>query len=104
MLTITNDVIRMVNMNVLKTYRIWWMSLLFVFLIGASLVSAHAALLRTTPSDGEVVKSSPQKIALAFSEQLEPDLTYLRKKSPTSKREGAEAPVKVGDEFRLGVA
>jgi acyl-CoA synthetase (AMP-forming)/AMP-acid ligase II len=31
-------------------------------------------------------------------------LTYLRKKSPTSKREGAEAPVKVGDEFRLGVA
>ena len=26
-------------------------------------------------------------------------LTYLRKKSPTSKREGAYAPVKVGDEF-----
>ena len=34
----------------------------------------------------------------------EKNLTSLRKKSPTSKREGAEAPVKVGDEFRLGVA
>jgi len=31
-------------------------------------------------------------------------LTSLRKKSPTSKREGEPAPVKVGDEFRLGVA
>jgi copper transport protein len=78
MLAITNDVIRMVNMNVLKTYKIWWMSLLFVFLIGASLVSAHAALLRTTPSDGEVVKSSPQKITLAFSEHLEPDLIEVK--------------------------
>jgi hypothetical protein len=29
-------------------------------------------------------------------------LTFLRKKSPTSKREDATAPVKVGDEFRLG--
>ncbi|GBF12620.1 hypothetical protein [Tepidibacillus sp. HK-1] len=32
------------------------------------------------------------------------DLTSLRKKSPTAKREGVPAPVKVGDEFRLGVA
>lgn len=32
------------------------------------------------------------------------DLTSLRKKSPISKREGTEPPVKVGDEFRLGVA
>ena len=32
------------------------------------------------------------------------DLTSLRKKSPTSKREGAPAPVKVGDEFRLALA
>ncbi|CAM4174310.1 hypothetical protein Gste01_02471 [Geobacillus stearothermophilus ATCC 7953] len=31
-------------------------------------------------------------------------LTSLRKKSPTSKREGAPAPVKVGDEFRLALA
>lgn len=31
-------------------------------------------------------------------------LTSLRKKSPTSKREGVPVPVKVGDEFRLGVA
>jgi hypothetical protein len=31
-------------------------------------------------------------------------LTLSRKKSPTSKREGATAPVKAGDEFRLGVA
>jgi len=31
-------------------------------------------------------------------------LTSLRKKSPTSKREGVTAPVKVGDFFRLGVA
>jgi putative transposase len=28
-------------------------------------------------------------------------LTSLRKKSPTSKREGAPAPVKVGDEFQV---
>ncbi|GBF12448.1 hypothetical protein [Tepidibacillus sp. HK-1] len=32
------------------------------------------------------------------------NLTSLRKKSPTAKREGVPAPVKVGDEFRLGVA
>ncbi|MGG3210081.1 hypothetical protein ABEO92_08085, partial [Geobacillus stearothermophilus] len=32
------------------------------------------------------------------------NLTSLRKKSPTSKREGAPAPVKVGDEFRLALA
>ena len=31
-------------------------------------------------------------------------LTSLRKKSPTSKRGGAPAPVKVGDEFRLALA
>ncbi|WP_062197092.1 hypothetical protein [Massilibacterium senegalense] len=31
-------------------------------------------------------------------------LTSLRKKSPTSKREGAATPVKVGDELRLGAA
>ncbi|MED4961239.1 hypothetical protein P9762_08505, partial [Geobacillus stearothermophilus] len=31
-------------------------------------------------------------------------LTSLGKKSPTSKREGAPAPVKVGDEFRLAIA
>jgi hypothetical protein len=41
----------------------------------------------------------------SFSTSLVLDyLTSLRKKSPTSKREGAPAPVKVGDEFRLGVA
>lgn len=31
------------------------------------------------------------------------NLSFFRKKSSTSKREGAIAPVKVGDEFRLGV-
>ena len=31
-------------------------------------------------------------------------LTSLRKKAPTSKREGAPAPVKVGDECRLALA
>ncbi|WP_412728954.1 BRO-N domain-containing protein [Geobacillus stearothermophilus] len=35
---------------------------------------------------------------------VETYLTSLRKKSPTSKREGAPAPVKVGDEFRLALA
>jgi hypothetical protein len=43
----------------------------------------------------------PVRKQLSFLDRY---LTYLRKKSPTSKREGAEAPVKVGDEFRLGVA
>ncbi|QNU26272.1 MULTISPECIES: RsiV family protein [Geobacillus] len=33
-----------------------------------------------------------------------PFSTSLRKKSPTSKREGAPAPVKVGDECRLALA
>ena len=35
---------------------------------------------------------------------VRPFLTLSRKKSPTSKRGGAVAPVKVGDEFWLGVA
>ncbi len=51
--------------------------------------------------------SGGQKQRLAIARMFlknPPILTSLRKKSPTSKREGAPAPVKVGDEFRLGVA
>jgi hypothetical protein len=53
--------------------------------------------------DGENVYEINKSNEL-FKEHTLAFLTPLRKKSPTSKREGAFAPVKVGDEFRLGVA
>jgi copper transport protein len=65
-------------MKALKRYRIGWLSLLLVFCLGTTLASAHAALLRTTPSNGEVLKTAPHKIALEFSEPLEPDLIGLK--------------------------
>jgi hypothetical protein len=40
----------------------------------------------------------------SFTKEMAAALTYLRQKSPTSKRKGAPAPVKVGDECRFGVA
>ncbi|TCS81794.1 GntR family transcriptional regulator [Tepidibacillus fermentans] len=57
------------------------------------------------PIDGEIIQLFHTKHAVGIRSKggLE-ILTSHRKKSPTSKREGATKPVKVGDEFRLGVA
>jgi hypothetical protein len=56
----------------------------------------------------EMIRGTVLFLKKSFIAQLlkkwQVNLTSLRKKSPTSKRESAEAPVKVGDEFRLGVA
>lgn len=41
-------------------------------------VFAHATLVHTTPSNGEIVKVNPYKITLEFSEPLEPDLIDLK--------------------------
>ncbi|MDR6225974.1 copper resistance protein CopC [Desmospora profundinema] len=49
---------------------IWTMVLLFAV---PPSISAHAALLDTNPSDGEVVAAAPEKLVLTFSEVLEPD-------------------------------
>jgi copper transport protein len=55
-----------------------FLSFLFLILLGASNVSAHANLLTTSPHDGQVVPSAPDRITLDFGEDLESNLITLK--------------------------
>ncbi|PWK15893.1 copper resistance CopC/CopD family protein [Tumebacillus permanentifrigoris] len=51
---------------------------LFLFSFGTSSAYAHANLTKTTPSNGSLLTTTPESVALEFSEPLEPDLIGLK--------------------------
>ncbi|NGQ93614.1 hypothetical protein G3578_00280 [Brevibacillus sp. SYP-B805] len=79
-----------------------WMSLLLLIFAGSSPVLAHANLLATTPSDGQIVQKSPGEITLSFSEPLEEGLFDLKLYDGSGRRIGlAEPELAAGDAARM---
>ncbi|MGG2954747.1 hypothetical protein, partial [Geobacillus stearothermophilus] len=76
-------------------------SLLGVFMIIPTIEITLSQVLKDIPNKPDLPLAVLAGLSLINPIIL---LTSLRKKSPTSKREGAPAPVKVGDEFRLALA
>ncbi len=55
-----------------------WVSLWFLMITGSPPALAHAALLASTPRDGQIVQTSPGEITMEFSEPLEEGLFNLK--------------------------
>ncbi len=67
-------------------------ALLGLLLAGAAPASAHAALIRTDPADGSVVKTAPQRVVLTFSEGVLLSADSLRVLDPHGTDQAAGAP------------
>ncbi|MBL0387197.1 copper resistance protein CopC [Tumebacillus sp. ITR2] len=66
--------------------------LLFLFAWQAQPVFAHANLIKTSPFNGGVVATSPERVTLEFNEPLEPDLIGLKLYDWNGKQLSLEKP------------
>jgi copper transport protein len=73
--------------------RIPWLLLVaaVVGLLAPALAAAHASLIRSAPSDGQVVEDSPDEVTLTFTEPVETALGAVRVYDSDARRVDADA-------------
>jgi copper transport protein len=54
------------------------LAIVFLFALTATMVSAHALLVRSEPADGEILEESPAQVVAWFSEELDSSQSGLR--------------------------
>ncbi|HEY2672717.1 MAG TPA: copper resistance protein CopC [Rugosimonospora sp.] len=72
-----------------------------VFALPAGPASAHAALIRTSPTQGSVVQQAPRDIVITFSEVVTPVREKIKVIGPDGTRVDRGSPTISGDDMRI---
>ncbi|GIH12909.1 copper resistance CopC/CopD family protein [Rugosimonospora africana] len=72
-----------------------------VFTLPAGPASAHAALIRTSPTQGAVVQQSPREVVITFSEMVAPVREKIKVIGPDGKRADRGNPTISGDDLHI---
>jgi copper transport protein len=72
-----------------------------VFALPAGPASAHAALIRTSPTQGAVVQQAPREVVVTFSEAVAPVREKIKVIGPDGKRADRGTPTVRGDDLHI---
>jgi copper transport protein len=79
------------------------LGLFLVLLVPGSPAQAHAALVRTQPTQGSVVDAPPAEVVITFSEHVQPVSNKIQVIAPTGKRVNSGTPTVEGPNLHIPV-